>query len=194
MNLFTRTAAALVLGLGLATAQAETADEAKSLLDAAVAAFKAKGKDATIKEINAGGKWNKGSLYVVAVQYDGVMLAHSANDKMAGKNMLEAKDAAGKFFVKDTISAVKSAGNGQVDMRWGNPVTKQIGDAMMFSKAVPASEVPVEVRASRRMALFAKFSSFQSSTRAEPSCSKRFGRTKPTPLPLRVGPTIRMWP
>jgi len=143
MNVITRTATALLLGLSLTVAHADTPVEAKALLDSAVAAFQAKGKEAAIKEINAGGKWNKGSLYVVAVQFDGTMLAHSANEKMAGKNMLEAKDAAGKFFVKDTISAVKSTGNGQVDMRWGNPVTKQIGDASMFSKAVPGMDMYV---------------------------------------------------
>lgn len=122
-------------------AQAETADEAKALLDQAVTLFKAKGKDAAIKEINAGGSWKKGGLYVVAVQYDGHMLAHSANDKMPGKNMFEAKDAAGKLFVKETIAAVKAKGQGEVDIRWGNPVTKQIADATMFSKAVPGLDL-----------------------------------------------------
>ena len=134
---------AITLGALPLLAQAETADEAKALLDQAVALFKAKGKDAAVKEINAGGPWKKGSLYVVVAQYDGHMLAHSANDKIPGKNMLEAKDAGGKFFVKETIAAVKASGNGQIDMRWGNPVTKQIGDATMYSKAVPGLDVYV---------------------------------------------------
>lgn len=124
-------------------AQASTPDEAKALLDQAVSLFKAKGKDAAVKEINAGGNWKKGELYIVAVQYDGVMLAHSSNDKMAGKNMFEAKDASGKPFVQETISAVKGKGAGEVQIRWSNPVTKQIGDAVMFSKAVPGENVYV---------------------------------------------------
>lgn len=124
-------------------AQASTPEEAKALLDQAVSLFKAKGKDAAIKEINAGGTWKKGELYVVAVQYDGVMLAHSSNDKMAGKNMFEAKDAGGKPFVQETIAAVKGKGAGEVQIRWSNPVTKQIGDAVMFSKAVPGENVYV---------------------------------------------------
>ncbi len=143
MKYLIRTLTALTLVLSLGAAHSETPEDAKALLDSAVATFKAKGKEAAIKEINAGGKWNKGSLYVVAVQFDGTMLAHSANDKMAGKNMLEAKDAGGRYFVKDTIAAVKSTGSGLVDMRWGNPVTKQIGDAQMFSKAVPGQEMYV---------------------------------------------------
>lgn len=134
---------ALTLGTLPLLAQAETVDEAKALLDQAVALFKAKGKDAAIKEINAGGAWKKGSLYVVAGQYDGTTVAHSANDKIPGKNMLEAKDAGGKFFVKETIAEVKAKGTAQIDIRWGNPVTKQIGDATMYSKAVPGLDVYV---------------------------------------------------
>lgn len=138
-----RVAAALVLAAAATLAQAASPDEAKTLLDQAVALFKAKGRDAAIKELNAGGAWRKGELYVVAVQFDGTMLAHSANDKIAGKNMMEAKDAGGKAFVQETIAAVKSKGAGEVQMRWGNPVTKQIGDAVMFSKAVPGEDMYV---------------------------------------------------
>jgi signal transduction histidine kinase len=134
---------AAALSLAPMLVRADTADEAKALLDQAVALFKAKGKEAAVQEINAGGSWKKGALYVVVAQYDGHMLAHSANDKMAGKNMLEAKDAGGKFFVKETIAGVRSKGAAQIDMRWGNPVTKQIADATMYSRAVPGLDLYV---------------------------------------------------
>lgn len=143
MKNWTRLAAGAALACAAAFAHAETAEEAKALLDAAVAEFKAKGTDAALKEINAGGKWKKGSLYVVVAQFDGTMVGHSANDKIVGKNMLEAKDAGGKPFVKETIAAVKASGSGQVEMRWGNPVTKQIADATMFSKRVPGQDLYV---------------------------------------------------
>ncbi len=136
-------AIALVLsGLNLG-AGAETPEEAKALLEAAVAAVKAKGVDGAVTEFNAGGKWTKGALYVVAVKFDGSMVAHSSNGKMVGKNMLEAKDAAGKAFVQETIAQVKAKGQGQVEMRWANPATKQIGDAVMYSRAVPGQDMYV---------------------------------------------------
>lgn len=134
---------ALSFALCSAGAQAETPDEAKALLEAAVALFKAKGKDEALKEINAGGKWTKGTLYVVVAQFDGLMVGHAANSKITGKNMLEAKDAAGTPFVKQTIANVKSSGASALDMRWGNPVTKQIADATMFARAVPGQELYV---------------------------------------------------
>jgi len=135
---------AVSLTLGLATARAETPEAAKALLDSAVAEVKAHGMDKTIKEINAGGKWNKGTLYVVMAKFDGTMVAHSANEKIVGKNMFEAKDAAGKPFVQEAIKTVQgSAAGGQFDMRWGNPVTKQIADATMFVKRVPGQDAYV---------------------------------------------------
>jgi cytochrome c len=143
MNKLTLALAGLSLVMYSMSAKAETPTEAKALLDAAVALFKAKGKDGALKEINAGGQWIKGSLYVVVAQYDGMMVGHSANDKVPGKNMLEAKDAAGTPFVKQTISNVKATGASALDLRWGNPVTKQIADATMFAKAVPGQDLYV---------------------------------------------------
>jgi signal transduction histidine kinase len=125
------------------TARAETLDEAKTLQDAAIAEVKAKGLDAAVKDFNAGGKWRKGSLYVVVASFNGDMLAHSANEKMVGKNMLEAKDAAGKSFVKDAIAGVKGSGAAQFDIRWANPVTKQIADATFVTRRLPGNDAYV---------------------------------------------------
>lgn len=142
-----KTLARLALGATLAAASllvhAETPEQAKALLDAAVGEVKAKGMDGASKEFNAGGKWKQGQMYIVMANFEGLMLAHSANDKIPGKNMLEAKDAGGKEFVKATIAAVKSSGTSQLDIRWGNPNTKQIADAVMFAKRVPGQDAYV---------------------------------------------------
>lgn len=143
MKKWKQTAAAAALSLCAWSANADTQADAKALLEAAVAEVKSAGMDATVESINAGGKWNKGSLYVVMARFDGTMLAHSANDKIPGKNMLEAKDAAGKHFVQEAIAATKAGGDGQIAMRWGNPATRQIGDATMLVKRVPGQDAYV---------------------------------------------------
>lgn len=143
MNKWIKLGAAAALSMASMLVRAETPEAAKALLDSAIAEVKTSGLDKAVKEFNAGGKWNKGTLYVVMAQFDGLMVVHSANDKIVGKNMLEAKDAGGKTFVKDAIAAVKSSGSGQIDIRWGNPTTKQIADATMFVKRVPGHEVYV---------------------------------------------------
>lgn len=134
-------AAAVAIALSATfTARAETLEEAKALQDAAIAEVKAKGLEAAVKDFNAGGKWRKGSLYIVIANFNGDMLAHSANEKIVGKNMLEAKDASGKPFVKDAIAGVKASGGAQFDMRWANPVTKQIADATFLTRRLPGQD------------------------------------------------------
>jgi len=138
-SMFRNVAAAVAL-CALGAVQAETVQEAKALQDAALAEIKAKGLDAAVKDFNAGGRWNKGSLYIVVANFNGDMIAHSANEKIVGKNMLEAKDAGGRPFVKDAIAAVKGSGGTQFDIRWGNPVTKQIADAVFITRRVPGAD------------------------------------------------------
>lgn len=135
--------AAAVAGIALSapfTVVAETLSEAKKLQDEALAEVKAKGLEAALKDFNTNSKWQKGSLYIVVMAFNGEMLAHSANDKIVGKNMLEAKDAGGKSFVKESVAAAKASGGGQFDIRWANPVTKQIADATMLTRRLPGND------------------------------------------------------
>lgn len=142
MKTWTSLAAALTLAC-TTFAHAAPIDDARSLVDSALAEIKAKGLENAIKDFNAGGKWHQNGLYVVVVRFDGQMLAHSANEKIVGKNMLEAKDAGGKPFVQENIAAIKASGQSQIDMRWANPETKKIQDAVMVSKRVQGSDVYV---------------------------------------------------
>jgi cytochrome c len=143
MNKWMKLTTAAMVTLSSLAVQAETPDEAKALLDSAVGEIKTGGLDKALKDFNSGGKWAKGSLYLVVAKFDGTVLAHSANEKGVGKNMYEAKDASGKAFVQEAIKVAKASGNGQVDMRWGNPATKQIGDATLLVRRVPGQEAYV---------------------------------------------------
>ncbi len=144
MNMWTKLATLVVLSIGAALgAQAQTADDAKVLQEAAIAAIKSKGLDGAVKEINAGGAWRKGTLYVVLIKFDGTILAHAVYEKLVGKNMLEAKDAGGKAFVAEALAAVKTKGLSQIDVRWANPDTKQIADATMVARRVPGQDIYV---------------------------------------------------
>jgi len=135
-------AATVLAGTALFTplANAETVADAKALQDAAIALIKSKGMEAGAAEINGGGAWRKGSLYVVVVRFDGTVLGHSANDKFAGKNVIDMKDANGRQFVRESIEAAKTKGQLQVDVRWANPETKQLADATLLAQRVPGQD------------------------------------------------------
>ncbi|WP_420412003.1 cache domain-containing protein [Roseibium sp.] len=103
-----------------------TADEATAMLDKAVAHYASAGADQALKDFTASDKgWQDRDLYVFCFDEAGTTVAHGANGKLIGKNLSKLKDADGKAFVMDLVSAGKSGG-GWVDYRWPNPVSKKI--------------------------------------------------------------------
>lgn len=110
-----------------AVAFASPKEDATALVKKAVVLVKQKGKDAAVAEFNnPKGKFVKGELYVFAYTLKGVIIAHPMNPKLVGKDMIEIKDADGKYFTKEFVSTVNGPGKGWVDYRWTNPVSKKI--------------------------------------------------------------------
>ena len=143
MNFFKRMLASTLLAVSAAHVQAEPLDDAKGLLAEVEAEVKARGFEAAAKEFNAGGKWRRGRMYVVMVAFDGHMHAHSINNKIVGKNMLEVQDAAGKPFIQEIIKGISSTGSAHVSMRWGNPVTQKIDDGAVLASRVAGQDIYV---------------------------------------------------
>ena len=137
------TAATLALAAGAVWAETAPPDEARSLLDGALAEIRTQGLEKAIKDFNAGGRWKQERAYLVAVQLDGKVLANSANGKLPGHNMLGAKDANGRLFIQQAIQVARTSGSGQVDLRWGHPATRRLSDATMFVRRVPGQDVYV---------------------------------------------------
>lgn len=116
----------LVSGISLAATRG-TPDQAKAMVEEAVAYYNSKGHEAALSEFSkSDGKFVKGDLYIFAIDHNGMTLAHGANQKLIGKSLLEVKDADGKAFVKEMIEVSKGKGKGWVDYKWTNPETKKI--------------------------------------------------------------------
>ena len=139
-----RPAAALAaLALACTTLHAATPAEATALLDGALAEIRSNGLDGAVKRFNADVRWKRDGVVLMAMQWDGTMLAHTANGKLPGSNMLAARDASGRPFVRDAIGVAQRSGSGQVDLRWGNPATRKMADATLFVRRVPGQEACV---------------------------------------------------
>jgi polar amino acid transport system substrate-binding protein len=92
-----------------------------SFVDKAVAYAKANGKDKAIAEINnSKGKFVNGSLYVFAVDSNGVALAHPKRPDFVGKNQLGMQDTNGAAFFKNML-AVATNGEGFAYYIFANP-------------------------------------------------------------------------
>jgi cytochrome c len=122
----------LVAGLVLPL-HAETKAEAEAMVKKAIAFAKAQGKDKALEEISKpGGSFTKGALYVFVYDLQGKVRAHGQNPKLVDKDMLDAKDPDGVFYVKERIALVKAKGKGWQDYKFSNPTTKKIEDKTAY--------------------------------------------------------------
>jgi signal transduction histidine kinase len=133
------------LGAGAAHAAGATAtrDEAVAMVKKGVAYLKAHGADKAYAEIsNAKGSFVDRDLYLVAYTLDGKCVAHGANPKQVGRDLIELTDIDGKFFVKDRVAMVKAkpAGAWQ-EYKFTNPVSKKIEPKVMYCEK--AGEVAI---------------------------------------------------
>ena len=131
----------VALALGLAFGPAAFAKEGNATKDDAVATvkkgiafIKANGKDKGYAEVsNKEGQFIDRDLYLVVYGLDGKCLAHGANEKQVGKDLIELTDIDGKYFVKERVALVKSkpAGVWQ-EYKFTNPVSKKIEPKLMY--------------------------------------------------------------
>ena len=104
-----------------------TAAEATAMVKKGVAFIKANGKDKAYAEISTkGGQFSDRDLYLTVYGLDGMVLAHGANQKMVGKNLIDLKDIDGKEFGKERMELAKSKGTFWQDYKFTNPVSKKI--------------------------------------------------------------------
>lgn len=104
-----------------------TAKEAEAMVKKAVAAIKANGKEKAFTEFNNHkGKFTNKDLYITVYDLNGKCLAHGQNAKMIGKDLIELKDADGKYFIKERMEIAKTKGKGWQDYKHTDPLTKTI--------------------------------------------------------------------
>ncbi|WP_339941335.1 cache domain-containing protein [Undibacterium luofuense] len=130
----------LVLAVSLSFMQISIAEElratksdAEAMVKKGVSALKSGDKEKVYSDISAkNGPYTTRDLYLVVYRMDGTVLAHGANTKMVGKNLIDLKDIDGKAFVKERIElAAKNASFWQ-RYKFVNPETKKIEPKQMY--------------------------------------------------------------
>ena len=140
-----RTIAAVVIaclgGSTLAFAAPVTKDDAVAMVEKAVAAIKADGPEKAYAEINKGGQFANGEIYVVVSNFDGVTVAHATNPKLLGKNMTEVQDVDGKYFSKNMTELARKETSFWYDYKFANPATKKIQVKDNYCEVLSSSRV-----------------------------------------------------
>ena len=135
-------AGTIALGGTAFCAEWATKDEAQAMVKKAVTYIKEHGLDKSYAEIsNKAGQFTDRDLYVVVYQLDGKVLAHGANQKLIGKDLSDAQDVDGKFFVKERIELARKRSTFWQDYKFVNPVTKKIEPKQMYCERLNETAV-----------------------------------------------------
>ncbi|WP_300161576.1 cache domain-containing protein [Solidesulfovibrio sp.] len=126
--------ACLLSTASLAPAQDKgSKDEAVAMVQKAMAAIKADGREKAFAAINdPNGPFRDRDLYVVVYDLSGKCLAHGANPKQIGKDLMELRDPDGKFFVKERVELAKTKDSFWQDYKFLNPANKLIEPKSMY--------------------------------------------------------------
>jgi len=129
--------ATLVLALCLTSAaqagERGTKDEAKALVEKAVAYLRENGKDKAVAEFNkADGQFIDRDLYIFAMSMDGIRLAHGKNQKLVGLSIEDFKDVDDKPYGKEIMELGRGVGSGWVDYKFTDPMTKKIAEKTTY--------------------------------------------------------------
>ncbi len=138
-------AATAALALSCSAVQAgdgASKDDAVAMVKKAVAFIKEQGPEKGYPEIsNKGGQFVDRDLYVVVYQLDGKVLAHGANEKFVGKDMIEAQDVDGKLYVKERVELAAKQPSFWQDYKFVNPVSKKVEPKQMYCERLDNSAV-----------------------------------------------------
>ena len=128
---------ALLMAAPALAADQGTAPEAEAMVKKAVALIKSSGTEKAYDEISNGKTFKDRDLYVIVYDLNGKNLAHGANPKLIGKELIGLKDPDGKPLIKMFVDHAKEKGKGWVEgYKFLNPVTQKIEGKAMYLERV----------------------------------------------------------
>jgi cytochrome c len=105
-----------------------TYEQAKRLVDRAVAHLKKVGPDKAFADFNdANGKWIEDELYIFVFDMKGVYKATGFKPERTGSDAWNMKDASGRLaVVQEIVKKAKRDGEAMVDYLWKNPANGKL--------------------------------------------------------------------
>ena len=129
--------ALLALPLAQASAEKGLPPEAEALVKKAAAYIQANGPERAFEEFTNGKAFKDRDLYVFVYDFNGKCLAHGANPKLVGKDLIALKDPDGKPLIKMLVDVAKDKGNGWTDtVKFRNPITDKIQTRVNYIERV----------------------------------------------------------
>lgn len=125
------------LAFGSFAAEKGTAPEAEAMVKKAVALIKSAGPEKAFEEITNGKSLKDRDLYVFVYDLNGKCVAHGANAKLVGKELMGMKDPDGKPLIKILVDVAKDKGKGWTEtVKFRNPTNDQIQTRVNYIERV----------------------------------------------------------
>jgi cytochrome c len=120
-----------------------TKDDALAMVKKGVAFIKTNGVEKGYAEVsNKAGQFIDRDLYLVVYGLDGKCLAHGANPKQIGRDLIDLTDVDGKYFVKERVAMAKTKPTGfWQEYKFTNPVSKKIEPKVMYCEKLGETAV-----------------------------------------------------
>ena len=143
MKTFSAILATLILVMAPLMVSAAEEATAVELVNKAFALWQEKGKDYSLKVINASaGPLRKDHLYTFSCDFSGLVLAHPAKTSLRGKNLFDLKDSKGNFPTQAMIKIAQSPeGTGWVEYQWDRGNNSGEGTKRTLVKRIPGENV-----------------------------------------------------
>lgn len=126
----------MMTGFAFAAEQGTPA-EAEAMVKKAVAYIAANGPEKAYEEFTNGKTFKDRDLYVFAYDLNGKNLAHGANPKLVGKDLIGLKDPDGKLIIQVLVELSKTKGKGWSEsFKFRNPVTEKMDDKVVYVERV----------------------------------------------------------
>jgi len=110
-----------------------TRDEAVAMVQRAAKHLASAGQEKAFAEFSTkGGPFTDRDLYVVVYDMNGKCLAHGANEKLIGKDLIDAEDIDGKLYIKERMEMAKANQNFWQEYKFTNPTTKKVEPKEMY--------------------------------------------------------------
>jgi signal transduction histidine kinase len=110
-----------------------TREEAVAMVQRAAKHLASAGQDKAFADFSTkGGPFTDRDLYVVVYDLNGKCLAHGANEKLIGKDLIDAEDIDGKLYIKERMDMAKANKNFWQEYKFTNPTTKKVEPKEMY--------------------------------------------------------------
>ena len=127
-------------------AERGTAVEAEAMVKKAVAYLKTNGKAKAAEEFTSGTSFKDRDLYISFYEMGGTVIAHGANAKLIGKNLIGLKDPDGKLFIQMIVEVAKTKGKGWTDTyKFRDPLTDKLAEKVIYVERVDDTWIGVGV-------------------------------------------------